>query len=213
MRCDRRQLPSDASSFWPLGASGRRVRAGGDGLCCWAQSLSLGLPRAREPAAAIHPLQLGCPCSHGGGQGRLVSASEAAVAWQQAGWPLVLGRREVRLSFEALGDRGPEGEPGQDPPSEHPLGSAWKRPGDEALSPNQASLSVPGPHRKAQRTGCALLSAFPYVSHSTVSVNLRTMGGHGRNGTGAGPRVGRLMAGHSPHSPLPARNRAWQRRP
>ena len=183
------------------------MRARGDGLCCWAQSCSQGLPRAREPAAPIHPLQLGCPCSHGGGQGYLVSASEAAVAWQQAGWPLVLGCREVRLSFEALGDRGPEGEPGEEPHSEHPVGSAWKPPGDEALSPTQASLSVPGPHRKAQRTGCALLSAFPYVSHSTVSVNLRTMGGHGRNGTGAGPRVGRLLAGHLLHSPIPPRTR------
>lgn len=38
------------------------------------------------------------------------------MAWQQAELPLVLGRRGVRLSFEALGDRGPEGDPGQEPP-------------------------------------------------------------------------------------------------
>lgn len=81
------------------------------------------------------------------------------------------------------------------------------------LSPTQASLSVPGPHRLTQRTGCALLASCPYVSRSTVYMNLRTLGGHGGNRAGAGPCVGRLMAGRSLCSPLPARHTAQQRRP
>ena len=109
------------------------------------------------------------------------------MAWRQAEYPLALGRREVRLSFEALGDRGPEGDPGQEPPSEHLVASAWKPPWDEALSPAQASLSVPGPHRITQRTGCALLSAFPYVSPSAVYMNLRTWVGTAEKGQGQVP--------------------------
>lgn len=61
---------------------------------------------AREPAAACLPLQLGRPCSHGEDKAVWFLHLRQWVAWQQAELPLVLGRRGVRLSFEALWRQG-----------------------------------------------------------------------------------------------------------
>lgn len=77
------------------------------------------------------------------------------------------------------------------------------------LSPTQASLSVPGPHRLTQRTGCALLASCPYVSRSTVYMNLRTLGwarrkrGRGRSlrGQADGWPLALLTAPRPAHGP------------